>query len=251
VTGGPRCFSRFTERSDAVVNLICIPWAGSGAMPFFSWADRMPPEVELYGVRLAGRESRLMEPPVRSMPDVVDGLLAETTWLPPRPYVLYGQCMGALIAFEWIRVVRARGMALPLRLIAADSRGPSAFTRPQPPFDMVTEVSRYAETITNPRMFDLMRPAIEADLTVVRDYICTATEPFSTPFTVIQSSHSTDASRAFAEWSTESVAATTRHEIADANLFPDGAWQELATAVQTDIELDLRCWNGIGVQNGP
>ena len=55
----------------ARLRLYAFPYAGGGAAVYFSWAAALAPEIELWAVRLPGRETRLREPGITSFPAAV------------------------------------------------------------------------------------------------------------------------------------------------------------------------------------
>jgi medium-chain acyl-[acyl-carrier-protein] hydrolase len=83
-------------------------------------------DVEVVGVQLPGRETRMFEPPLDSVTSVVTALVADIhEWL-DRPFALFGHSMGALLAFELARALQERGS--PPRVLAI-----SAFRAPHRP----------------------------------------------------------------------------------------------------------------------
>lgn len=49
------------------LSLVCFSPAGSGGTMFLSWQEELPDEVEVLAVELPGRSSRLREPPISDM----------------------------------------------------------------------------------------------------------------------------------------------------------------------------------------
>jgi surfactin synthase thioesterase subunit len=62
------------------------------------------------------------EPSLTRLHDLVTALLDETEFEPP--FVFFGHSLGALVAFETARALRARGRALPRRLIVSAHAAP-------------------------------------------------------------------------------------------------------------------------------
>src|SRR5579885_2458434 len=102
-------------RADAVVRLYCLPYAGGGATVFHRWSAEVGPDIEVWALRLPGRETRIAESPRFRAADVARQLMEH---LDDRPYAIYGQSMGARIGFEVIRMLRAAGSPLPVRFYA-------------------------------------------------------------------------------------------------------------------------------------
>jgi medium-chain acyl-[acyl-carrier-protein] hydrolase len=101
--------------------LICFPHAGAGISAFRQWA-RNSAHIAVAGVRLPGRESRLAEPLLVSMPDIVAAVLPEL--LPAElPVVLYGHCAGAVVGYDVATALTMAGQP-PLRLVVSSSTTP-------------------------------------------------------------------------------------------------------------------------------
>lgn len=85
---------------DARPQLFCFPPSGAGASYYSAWhrAARQQ-QYDVVPVQLPGRESRLAEPPARSMDVVVDDVL-RLVGAQVRPFVLFGHSMGGAVAFE-------------------------------------------------------------------------------------------------------------------------------------------------------
>ena len=90
-----------SQPSPAAVHLLCVPYAGGGAAVFRHWPALLPPTLAVSAIRLPGRESRIGEPPLADIGQMVtaaaDDLAADTAT--GRPYALFGHSFGALVAF--------------------------------------------------------------------------------------------------------------------------------------------------------
>lgn len=96
-------------RPRARARLVCFPHAGGTARFFSTWLTALPPSVELVAAQYPGREDRLAEPAVEDM-ELLAGPLAEALEeLPALPSAFFGHSMGAVVAFEVARALRARG----------------------------------------------------------------------------------------------------------------------------------------------
>lgn len=106
-------------------HLVCFPYAGAGASVFRHWATS--PELSgsvLAAVQLPGREGRAADPAYRRLPALAEALATALRPHLRRPYVFFGHSMGALLAFEVCRRLRAQGAALPNRLLLSAFRAP-------------------------------------------------------------------------------------------------------------------------------
>ena len=96
---------------DARLRLFCLPYGGGGGSLFRAWPAGLPPWVEVCPIQLPGREERLREPPMSELDRLLDALLVVLPEMLDRPFAFYGCSMGALVAFELTRCLRAtRGL---------------------------------------------------------------------------------------------------------------------------------------------
>lgn len=128
----PHWFLRIQEVSKTALNLVCFPYGGGGAGAFVPLKQANLP-VNIWALKLPGREKRIDEPRFTSASHLVDTLLEI---LPTQnPFIFYGHSMGAGIAFETILSLKQRGCSLPFALIAS-GREPPHFSYPNPIFNL-------------------------------------------------------------------------------------------------------------------
>jgi medium-chain acyl-[acyl-carrier-protein] hydrolase len=181
---------RLEPRPAARARLLCLPYAGGGAAAYRSFAQEAPPWLEVWAVRLPGRESRMAEPPVTEIATVVATLAEELTaapaFAPTLPYALFGHSMGAATAFELARALRRRGWPDPVQLIVSGRRAPAVPDDRTPvhhlPRDrFLDEVVRLggfpAAVLAVPDLVDLVLPALRADFAACENYRYTPGEP--------------------------------------------------------------------------
>jgi surfactin synthase thioesterase subunit len=117
---------RFRSPQRATVTLLCFPHAGGGATSFRSWADLVPPGVQVVAVQYPGRQNRFGEPCIDQMAPLVDGIVAAVHRGLDGPVALFGHSMGAVVAFEAARRLRTSDTVRVVRLFASAGPAPSA-----------------------------------------------------------------------------------------------------------------------------
>jgi medium-chain acyl-[acyl-carrier-protein] hydrolase len=155
------------------------------------WRSDLPDWVELNAVQLPGREGRLSEPPIRRISIMAEALVHEMRPRLDRPYVLFGHSMGALVAFEVVRLLRRLGERTPQALFVSGRRAPSILER-DPPIhafcdsDFVAAMcARYNGIpqliLEQPDMMRLLLPIMRSDIEAIETYAYAAERPLELP----------------------------------------------------------------------
>lgn len=192
------------------LRLICFPPAGSGTVIYQKWVASFPSDVEVWIVRLPGRETRLRDPLFYDMSSLVESLADTLNPYLDIPYILFGHSLGSLICFELTRYLRRFNKPLPLHLLLSGHRAPH---RPplNPPIHQASDeefLARIKDMGGTPDAFfemkdlvELMLPALRADFTIWETYQYREEYPLDIPMTVFGSDGDGDAAEAdFYAW---------------------------------------------------
>src|SRR5689334_4415091 len=90
----------FKQNARADLRLFCFPYAGGTAAIFRSWADSLPPNIDMWAVELPGRATRRLEPASARIGDLVPPIAAALRSAIDRPFAVFGHSMGAILGFE-------------------------------------------------------------------------------------------------------------------------------------------------------
>ncbi|GAA4929160.1 thioesterase II family protein [Actinoplanes utahensis] len=165
--------------ADTSARVIAFPHAGAGCAQFAGLARLLAPEYALWSANLPGRQARLSEPPLTDLTLLVDSLTSHLVPHTDRPYVLFGYCGGALLAFLVARALHAGGARQPLALVVASYPAPDIAPRPHGVatlpgsrlWDSLVEAGGMApELAADERMRRIAEPAVRADFAVLADY---------------------------------------------------------------------------------
>lgn len=157
--------------------LVCFPYAGGGASVFHGWQQLLP-ELDVYAVRLPGRESRLSETPWTSLRALAHAVGESMEPLVGRPLSLFGHSMGGWLAFEVARwLEQERGVRLRLLVVSA-CLAPRVARRSAlhllPDTDLVESMRARHGTpdgaLDHPELVRLMLPTVRADLQAVETH---------------------------------------------------------------------------------
>lgn len=186
----PEWFSGLSDMRPGRFTLFCFPYAGGGTMLYRSWRESLP-DYAIVAVRLPGRESRLTEAPYASMRELVGALSEEL-----EPHVgsgsfgFFGHSMGAVVAFELTRRLRARGLPAPRSLHVSAARAPQfrlGWTPgPEPEEEAFVDELRRLEgmprdVLDAPELMRLAMPALRADARLYREYVYEPESPLNVP----------------------------------------------------------------------
>lgn len=194
MNGVPR--SRLMHRVAAVANprmrLICLPYAGAGTAVYRSW--RLPAEldVEVWTVRLAGRETRRAESPQTRLEPVVRELADGLADLLDLPFAIFGHSMGALLAFELTRSLRRRRGRMPCHLFLSAHRAAHLPSSRRPvsvePVEAFLNRLRVmsgpgSSAVDDPELLLHLAPVIRADFALCESYSYRPEPPLDVPAT--------------------------------------------------------------------
>jgi len=176
----------------ARLRLFCFPYAGGNAGTYRSWGERLPAGVEVLPVELPGRASRFREPLCRGAAEVVAQAAGALAPYLDRPYAFFGHSMGSLIAFEFARQLRDRGLGEPLYLFASARRAPQQPSREEPVYnlpdpqllDKLRDLNGTPEeALQHPELMQMMLPLLRADFQISDTYDFREAPPLTCPLT--------------------------------------------------------------------
>jgi medium-chain acyl-[acyl-carrier-protein] hydrolase len=178
--------------AQAIMRLFCFPYAGGSASIFRQWPESLPDTVEVCAVQLPGRGSRLLEPPMTAMPQLIQALAQALLPHLDKPFAFFGHSMGTTISLELARYLRAEFRVEPVHLFVSGSRAPQVRKTEPPNYDLpeaeFLEVLRRldgtpTEILEHPELMQLMLPVLRADFQLVQTYAYTAAAPLDCPIT--------------------------------------------------------------------
>lgn len=227
------------------LRLFCFPYAGGSAAIYRSWADRLPPEVEVLPVELPGRASRFREPLCQSVAEVVVQASVGLAPLFDRPLAFFGHSMGAVIAFEMARQLRREGRAAPVWLFVSGRRAPHLNEREDPMHALPDDEfllrlrdlnGTPEEALQHPELMQMMQPMLRADFAVVETYRIQPEAPLSCPLSVLGGLADPEVTRDdLAAWAQHSTGPFSQRMFEGDHFFLNKVQPQLLQAVAQDL----------------
>lgn len=163
-------------------NLVCVPHAGAGVAAFTSWETDITDIAALWAARFPGRESRIFEDPLVTIESMADSLTEPVLALKANNLVLYGNCSGALVAYELAHRVAASGQEpRALSLVVNSQLPPTVFRGPKGvvsnlPFPEIIKHLQSmpymdSEVLESIEFMELLLPAIRSDIAASEQYV--------------------------------------------------------------------------------
>jgi medium-chain acyl-[acyl-carrier-protein] hydrolase len=196
-------------------------------------------------IQLPGRENRLAEAPFSRVQPLVETLVRVVEPVLHKPFALFGHSMGALVAFELARALRACGAPQPVHLLLA-ARQPPQLPQFEPPIhglpddEFLAEVRRLNGTsdavLTHPELMRLMTPLLRADIAVCETYQYVDAPPLACPLSVFSAEGDASAPpERMADWSRQTTSRCRLHTFQGDHFFVQREVAAVVARVSTDL----------------
>jgi surfactin synthase thioesterase subunit len=177
---------------EASVIAAAFPHAGAGCSAFARHARMLPPWLELMTLNLPGRQARFREP-FRTEIDMLSAELAEYWAQRTGPFLFFGYCSGALLAYCVARCLQERGAVIPKRLVVGSFKAPHlASGESLADLDSETFWKALIENRAIPSQLSanielrvLTEPVMRADMALTAGYRHVSGPPLKVPITVL------------------------------------------------------------------
>lgn len=226
------------------MRLFCFAYAGGRATIFGQWDARTPAEVDVCPIEFPGRGRRDNEPLCHDMDAVVAAMLASIGDRLDAPFACFGHSMGALVAFEVARRVRALRGVEPVALYLSARRAPHLglsetpwFALPRPKFfAALRRLDPPKPLFDNPRISAIAEPVVRADCEVVQTYRFTPDEPLRCPIVAFGGEEDRYCPRAEIEpWRSYTTSTFMLHMVSGGHFFIESSRGQLLSLLSADL----------------
>jgi surfactin synthase thioesterase subunit len=175
--------------------LVCLGFAGAGASFFHPWHDLVPPGLRILAPQLPGREWLVDEEPLTDIGATAEALLPDIVAATAGCRVaLFGQCYGALVAFELARRLATVDDVDLVHLFPSGSQSPwergpdwaAGVDDEELVRRLRDDIGYHHDALAVPELRELILPALRADMTSHGNYLVPGTEPLAVPVTALR-----------------------------------------------------------------
>lgn len=164
----------------AKVDLICFPFAGSGASIFYPWEKILDSRINVYAFQAPGREDRIGEDLIQDLNNLTKQASAEIfKTIGSRPFALFGHSLGAVIAFEVTKILEK--LSKNPQLLFVSGRQPPHLSLKMPPISGLSDSELLKgllnlngtdpEILAHPDLLEIILPIIRSDFKMGENYL--------------------------------------------------------------------------------
>jgi medium-chain acyl-[acyl-carrier-protein] hydrolase len=160
--------------------IIFFPFAGGNPYHFKTFSNLINEEIELLAVQLPGRPWVRNLDKAFSLESLLNNMLNEYVQNPriiEKPFVIFGHSLGALIGFEFIKLLRKNKLLLPFHFIVSSGMPPHLIDKVRGKL-LETNLQNYLrdyngipeEIWDNPEALDIFLKILNADFKFIKEY---------------------------------------------------------------------------------
>jgi surfactin synthase thioesterase subunit len=163
--------------------MLVFPHAGAGASAYREFSKVLSKRFDVIVFQYPGRQDRAAEGLLGTLPQIAAGAFAEFVASEHNrgvPIVAFGHSMGAMVAFEFVRIAEARGIEVRQLNVSATVAPCHAAGKPAHPTDDDEELLNHllalegtdSGVLANRELMRLTLPVVRADFKAFDAYSC-------------------------------------------------------------------------------
>jgi medium-chain acyl-[acyl-carrier-protein] hydrolase len=246
ITVFPRARTRRTSPSPRL-RLFCFPWAGGGVQSFTRWATALPQDIEVAPFELPGRGKRLHESGPKRMSELIPEIAASLSDGLGDSFAIFGHSLGALIAFELARHLKATVGREPLKLFVSGCKAPHLLT-PKTTGERLSDadfqrrIARFngtpREVLDNPDLMELILRALRTDFELFDGYQFEQREKLNCPIRALGGLYDPIVSvDAVKQWACHTSGAFSSSIVAGDHFFVASSEKQILSIISADLEI--------------
>ena len=234
-------FIPFKQEKSSYIRLFCFHYGGGSASAYRDWAKDLIEHVDLVAVQLPGRESRFGEPLLDNVSQVATELYKNFNSYLEKPFVFFGHSIGALIAFEFVRLLRKNGVPQPKHLIVSSTKAPQVPLKKAPIHhlpdpELIEKIREYngipSNILEDQELMSIFLPIIRADFSISETYQYTAEKSLTCPITALGGLNDDSFDQAdLIKWEEQSISQFEYYLLPGDHFFIRSSYQEVITIV--------------------
>jgi surfactin synthase thioesterase subunit len=164
------------------IPLLVFPHAGAGASAYREFSKVLSKKFKVIIFQYPGRQDRAAEALLGSLPEIAAGAFGEFSTSDHNrgvPIVTFGHSMGAMVAFEFVRIAEAQGIDVRQLNVSATVAPCHAAVKPTHPADdeellnhLLALEGTDADVFANRELMRLTLPVVKADFKAFDAYSC-------------------------------------------------------------------------------
>src|SRR3990167_1972079 len=189
-------FVPLNKTKDAINSqVIFFPHAGATAYSYNLFSRCLPPFVQLLGVELPGKGTRLKEPSIKCFDMLINQLIEEIIPILTKNSVFFGHSMGALLAFECARRLEVKNKLIIKGLIVSGQASPNNhhvskyLTQNTSDENLIIELKQLNglsdEILTCPELLEILLANVRKDCLLIASYKYTFRQKLNCPLVCI------------------------------------------------------------------
>jgi surfactin synthase thioesterase subunit len=161
--------------------LLVFPHAGAGASAYREFSKALSKKFKVLIFQYPGRQDRAAEALLGTLPEIAAGAFGEFSTSEHNngvPIVTFGHSMGAIVAFEFVRIAEATGLdvrQLNVSATAAPSRT-AALPHPKDDEELLNHLlaleGTASDVLASRELMKLTLPVVKADFRAFDAYVC-------------------------------------------------------------------------------
>jgi surfactin synthase thioesterase subunit len=162
--------------------LLVFPHAGAGASAYRGFSKVLSKKFKVIIFQYPGRQDRAAEALLGTLPEIAAGAFGEFSTSEHNngaPIVAFGHSMGAIVAFEFVRIAEATGIDvrhLNVSATVAPCRTAEALPHPKDDEELLNHLlaleGTASDVLASRELMKLTLPVVKADFRAFEAYVC-------------------------------------------------------------------------------